>query len=138
MQATGQNDSPRHVLTSFDSSSRRINEQRSGLLIRGSGFKSLAAHPYWPGTSKCQVVLLSGPVGPSLVGLESVPLRGRLPASRTSRGRRCSFRAELDGDAQRRGLDHCVEDVADAVGTGRGASSAKVLASGAVCGPGPA
>jgi hypothetical protein len=37
MQATGQNDSPRHVLTSFDSSSRGINEQISGLLIRGFG-----------------------------------------------------------------------------------------------------
>jgi hypothetical protein len=35
MQATGQNDSPRHVLTSLDSSSRRISEQSSGLLICG-------------------------------------------------------------------------------------------------------
>jgi hypothetical protein len=37
MQATGQNDSSRHVLASFDSSSRRINEQSSGLLIRRFG-----------------------------------------------------------------------------------------------------
>jgi hypothetical protein len=37
MQGTGQNDSTRHVLTSFDSSSRRISEQSSGLLIRGFG-----------------------------------------------------------------------------------------------------
>ena len=37
MRATGQNDSPRHVLTSFDSRSKRINEQSSGLLIRGFG-----------------------------------------------------------------------------------------------------
>jgi hypothetical protein len=34
---TGQNDSSRHVLSLFDSSSRRISEQSSGLLIRGFG-----------------------------------------------------------------------------------------------------
>ena len=34
---TGQNGSSRHVLALFDSSSRRINEHRSGLLIRGFG-----------------------------------------------------------------------------------------------------
>ena len=37
MRATGQNGSSRHVLALFDSSSRRINEQSSGLLIRGFG-----------------------------------------------------------------------------------------------------
>jgi hypothetical protein len=37
MPATGQNDSSRHVLAWLDSSSRRINEQSSGLLICGSG-----------------------------------------------------------------------------------------------------
>jgi hypothetical protein len=35
--ATGQNGSSRHVLALFDSSSRRINEHSSGLLIRGFG-----------------------------------------------------------------------------------------------------
>jgi hypothetical protein len=35
MRATGQNGSSRHVLALHDSSSRRINEQSSGLLIRG-------------------------------------------------------------------------------------------------------
>jgi len=37
MRATGQNGSSRHVLALFNSSSRRINEQSSGLLIRGFG-----------------------------------------------------------------------------------------------------
>src|SRR5277367_1727166 len=37
IRATGQNGSSRHVLAFFDSSSRRINEQSSGLLIRGFG-----------------------------------------------------------------------------------------------------
>jgi hypothetical protein len=37
MRATGQNDSSRHVLALFDSSSKRINEQSGGLLIRGFG-----------------------------------------------------------------------------------------------------
>ena len=37
MRATGQSGSSRHVLALFDSSSRRINEQSSGLLIRGFG-----------------------------------------------------------------------------------------------------
>ena len=37
MRATGQNGSSRHVLALFVSSSRRINEQISGLLIRGFG-----------------------------------------------------------------------------------------------------
>ena len=37
MRATGQNGSSRHVLALYDSSSRRINEQSSGLLIRGFG-----------------------------------------------------------------------------------------------------
>jgi hypothetical protein len=37
MRTTGQNGSSRHVLALFDSSSRRINEQSSGLLIRGFG-----------------------------------------------------------------------------------------------------
>jgi hypothetical protein len=39
MRATGQNGSSRHVLALFDSSSRRISEQRSGLLIRGFGVR---------------------------------------------------------------------------------------------------
>jgi hypothetical protein len=37
MRATGQNGSSRHVLALFDSSSRRIIELSSGLLIRGFG-----------------------------------------------------------------------------------------------------
>jgi hypothetical protein len=37
MRATGRNGSSRHVLALFDSSSRRINEQSSGLLIRRFG-----------------------------------------------------------------------------------------------------
>ena len=37
MRATGQNDSSRHILVLLDSSSKRINEQSSGLLIRGFG-----------------------------------------------------------------------------------------------------
>ena len=37
MRANGQDDSSRHVLASFDSSSRRISEQSSRLLIRGFG-----------------------------------------------------------------------------------------------------
>ena len=37
MPATGQNDSSRHVLAWLDSSSRRINEQRIGFLIRRFG-----------------------------------------------------------------------------------------------------
>ncbi len=37
MRATGQNDSSRHVLALFDSSSRRRNEHSSGLLIRRLG-----------------------------------------------------------------------------------------------------
>jgi hypothetical protein len=37
MRATGQSGSSRHVLALFGSSSRRINEQSSGLLIRGFG-----------------------------------------------------------------------------------------------------
>ena len=36
-RATGQNGSSRHVIALFGSSSRRINEQSSGLLIRGFG-----------------------------------------------------------------------------------------------------
>jgi hypothetical protein len=48
------------------------------------------------------------------------------------------IRANMEQTSMRIGLDHCVEGVEDAVGTGRGASSAKVQASGAVCGPGPA
>jgi hypothetical protein len=42
MPATGQNDSSRHVLAWLESSSRRINEQSSGLLIRGFGVLMLA------------------------------------------------------------------------------------------------
>jgi hypothetical protein len=41
--ATGQNSSSRHVPTLFDSSSRIINEQSSGLLIRGYRDSPLAA-----------------------------------------------------------------------------------------------
>jgi hypothetical protein len=37
MRVTGQNGSSRHVVASFDSSSRIISEQSSGLLIRGFG-----------------------------------------------------------------------------------------------------
>jgi hypothetical protein len=36
------------------------------------------------------------------------------------------IRANMEQTSMRIGLDHCVEDVEDAVGTGRGASSAKV------------
>ena len=39
MRAAGQNGSCRHVLAWFGSSSRRINEQSSGLLIRGFGVR---------------------------------------------------------------------------------------------------
>jgi hypothetical protein len=39
IRAAGQNGSSRHVLALFDSSSRRINEQSSGLLIRGFGVR---------------------------------------------------------------------------------------------------
>jgi hypothetical protein len=44
--ATGHSDSSRHMLALFDSSLSRIIEQSSGLLTAGSGFESLAAHPY--------------------------------------------------------------------------------------------
>src|ERR1700722_42936 len=37
MRATGENGSSRHMLALFDSSSRRISEHRSGLLIRRFG-----------------------------------------------------------------------------------------------------
>jgi hypothetical protein len=37
IRATGQNGSSRHTIAFFDSSLRRINEQNSGLLIRGFG-----------------------------------------------------------------------------------------------------
>ena len=65
MRATGQNGSSRHVLTLHDSSSRRINEQSSGLLIRGFGVQVPGGAPvltwgctapgyfYVPGLSWC-------------------------------------------------------------------------------------
>jgi hypothetical protein len=36
------------------------------------------------------------------------------------------IRANMEQTSMRSGLDHCVEDAEDAVGTGPGASSAKV------------
>src|ERR1700677_3658148 len=50
MRATGQNGSSRHVLALFVSSSRRINEQSSGLLIRGFGVQVPGGAPglTWP------------------------------------------------------------------------------------------
>jgi hypothetical protein len=45
MRATGQNGSSRHMLALFDSSSKRINEQSSGLLIRGFGVQVLGGAP---------------------------------------------------------------------------------------------
>jgi hypothetical protein len=56
MHATGQNDSPRHVLTSFDSSSRRINEQSSALLIRGFGVQVHGGAPVLTWFYKNQVI----------------------------------------------------------------------------------
>jgi hypothetical protein len=39
MRETGQNDSSRHVLALSNTISEKINEQRSGLLIRGFGVR---------------------------------------------------------------------------------------------------
>ena len=64
MRATGQNGSSRHVLALFDSSSRRINEQSSGLLIRGFGVQVPGGAPGLTWGFRLQVVLLSGLVGP--------------------------------------------------------------------------
>jgi hypothetical protein len=47
MRATGQNGSSRHVLVLFVSSSTRINEQTSGLLIRGFGVRVPGGAPMW-------------------------------------------------------------------------------------------
>jgi hypothetical protein len=64
MRATGQNGSSRHVLALHDSSSRRINEHSSGLLIRGFGVQvpggalvvtwgyTTPGHCYVPGLSR--------------------------------------------------------------------------------------
>jgi hypothetical protein len=45
MRAAGQTGSSRHVLALLDSSSRRINEQSSGLLIRGFGVRVSGGAP---------------------------------------------------------------------------------------------
>jgi hypothetical protein len=67
MRATGQNDSSRHVLASFDSSSRRINEQSSGLLIRGFGVQVPGGAPVLSRHYMCLLLLFSGVVGPGWV-----------------------------------------------------------------------
>jgi hypothetical protein len=64
MRATGQNGSSRHVLALFDSSSKRINEQSSGLLIRGFGVQVPGGAPGLTWGFRLQVVLLSELVGP--------------------------------------------------------------------------
>ena len=50
MRETGQNGSSRHVLALHDGSSKRINEQTSGLLIRGFGVQVPGGAPVltWP------------------------------------------------------------------------------------------
>src|ERR1700722_13386534 len=53
-RATGQTGSSRHVLVLFDSSSRRIIELSSGLLIRGFGVQVPGGAPVltWPYSSR--------------------------------------------------------------------------------------
>ena len=74
MRATGQNGSSRHVLTLFVSSSRRINEQSSGLLIRGFGVQVPGGAPVLTWGFRLQVVLLSELVGPMWDQLQSAEL----------------------------------------------------------------
>ena len=78
--AAGQNGSSRHVLGLFDSSSRRINEQSSGLLIRGFGVQVPGGAPILTWGFTLQVVLLSE-LGPWWVQCgTSVVTRTGLPA----------------------------------------------------------
>jgi hypothetical protein len=74
LRATGQNGSSRHVLALFDSSSWRISEHRSGLLIRGFGVQVPGGAPVLTRGFRLQVVLLSELVGPMWDRLQSVEL----------------------------------------------------------------
>jgi hypothetical protein len=65
--ATVQNGSSRHVLAFFDSSSTRINEHRSGLLIRGFGVRVPGGAPGLSRHYMCLLLLFSGLVGPGWV-----------------------------------------------------------------------
>jgi hypothetical protein len=59
--ATGQNGSSRHVLALHDSISRKINEQNSGLLIRGFGVQVPGGAPVmtWGFTRSSPATLVS-------------------------------------------------------------------------------
>src|SRR5580692_10663569 len=83
MRATGQNGSSRHVLALHDSSSRRINEQSSGLLICGFGGRVPGGVPVmtWgfiaPGHFACLVCPVFLPVlAPCSLGRSDVGAAG--------------------------------------------------------------
>jgi hypothetical protein len=75
--ATGQNGSSRHVQALFDSSSRRINEQSSGLLIRGFGVQVPGGAPVLTWGFINHSVFSSCPVCPHVVPMLAPCLLGR-------------------------------------------------------------
>jgi hypothetical protein len=115
MRATGQHGSSRHVLALFDSSSRRINEQISGLLICGFGVQVPGDAPVltW-GLYKSQVISWcpvchhSVPLlAPCLLGGRTVGLRqfvknGGIGLDQSSEAFRCSYAGRQPHEPLRR------------------------------------